>query len=210
MRLAGLSSLVFSLSSCASADGDNGSSGGGLQSDKGGVDTATDGESAPTWTMSSDEQELFDLVIAYRTEVGLGPIPYAPSLAYVARTHATDLRVNRPHEASEECNLHSWSDAGPWSACCYTDDHAEAECMWDKPAELTSYEEWAMEISYGSGGTVTPAEALAAWDGSEGHRAVIVNEGVWDEHPWRAMGVGIDGGFANIWFGETADPAAAR
>ena len=57
------------------------------------------------------------------------------------------LKVDNKPDAPPECNLHSWSDKGPWSACCYTPDHAQAQCMWDKPSELTNYPGNGYEIS---------------------------------------------------------------
>jgi len=51
----------------------------------------------------------------------------------------------------------------------------------------------------------TPRNMLRCWQGSPGHNAVILNQGVWARRPWRAMGVGIDQGFAVVWFGEEPD-----
>ena len=80
--------------------------------------------------------------------------------------------------------------------------------MWRKPTELSVYTDYGFEISYGaSGARITPEGALAAWQGSSGHNAVILNEGTWASWPWNAMGVGIDDGFANVWFGTATDPA---
>ena len=36
---------------------------------------------------------------------------------------------------------------------------------------------------------------------------MIVNEDIWSDNTWRAMGVGIVGKHANVWFGEQTDPA---
>jgi hypothetical protein len=54
---------------------------------------------------------------------------------------------------------------------------------------------------------MTPEQAVASWKGSPDHLAVIVGTGIWADHPWHAMGVGISGGYACVWFGEIADPA---
>jgi hypothetical protein len=137
---------------------------------------------------------------------GLPAIPLCPSLALVARTHCYDLVEEAPHSPAE-CNLHSWSDAGDWSGCCYTPDHAQSQCMWDKPRELSDYTGNGYEISYGSGGSATPAGALAGWQGSPGHNNVILNQDIWADHPWACIGAGIYMGYAHVWFGEETDPA---
>jgi hypothetical protein len=101
--------------------------------------------------------------------------------------------------------MHSWSDAGTWSPCCYTDDHAESQCMWDKPRELTDYPGDGFEISYGAWGMpADPAGALAGWQSSPPHREVILNAGMWSD-AWQAVGIGIRGGYASVWFGVEAE-----
>jgi uncharacterized protein YkwD len=159
----------------------------------------------PVSDCSAEELELIDLVNAYRGENGLPAIPASPSLCIVGHTHAEDLAVNAPH-AVPGCNLHSWSDAGPWSACCYTDDHAQAQCMWNKPSELTSYPGNGYENAAGGGGELTPQQALDLWKASAGHNAVILNEGIWADTPWGALGAGVYMGYAVLWFGEEPDP----
>ena len=187
-------------------DGTDGTTGADGTDGTSGTD-GTDGTIGSSCDLSDAEQRLFDLITAYRRDNGLPDVPCSPSLSYVARTHSTDLETNEPH-APAECNMHSWSDAGPWTACCYTPDHAQAECMWRKPTELSEYTDYGFEISYGATGyNITPEGALEAWQGSAGHNAVILNEGSWASWPWGAMGVGIDGGFANVWFGSSTDPA---
>jgi uncharacterized protein YkwD len=160
---------------------------------------------APESDCSAEELELIDLVNAYRGENGLPAIPASPSLCIVGHTHTEDLAMNAPH-AEPGCNLHSWSDAGPWSACCYTDDHAQAECMWDKPAELTSYPGNGYENAAGGGGELTPQQALDLWKASPGHNAVILEQGPWADHPWGALGAGMYEGYAVLWFGDETDP----
>ena len=78
--------------------------------------------------------------------------------------------------------------------------------MWDKPDELTVYTGNGYEISHGGSGTVSPTSALNGWKNSSGHNDVILNQGIWTT-PWGAMGVGIDGSYAHVWFGHQADPA---
>lgn len=147
--------------------------------------------------------ELADAVNQYRVEQGLASIPVSNALTRVAEAHVRDLETNDP--TGGQCNLHSWSAAGEWSACCYTEDHAQAQCMWDKPGELTSYPGYGYEIAYVDSGGATPDGALNGWIGSSGHHDVILSRGPWADRPWHAMGAAIQGQYAVVWFGEEAD-----
>jgi uncharacterized protein YkwD len=80
--------------------------------------------------------------------------------------------------------------------------------MWEAPQRLgTPYPGNGYEIlatvSYGA---ISPEESLRMWQGSPGHNEVIINQGYWNE-PWNAMGVGIYGRYAAVWFGREPDPA---
>lgn len=163
------------------------------------------GTSAPAGC-SADAVTLIELLNDYRAENALGPISASSSLCTVGDLHVQDLAAEAPHTVAN-CNLHSWSDAGAWSGCCYTPDHAAAQCMWDKPRELTDYPGNGYENAAGGGGSLGPAEALELWKSSPGHNAVMLNEGTWANLTWNAVGVGISGGYAVLWFGEEADPA---
>ena len=155
-------------------------------------------------TLTSDERELYNLIMSYRAELNLPDIPLSSSLSYVAQQHVADLQENNP--TSSSCNLHSWSDNGSWSACCYTNDHTQASCMWNKPRELTDYNGNGYEIAYYSSTNATPAGALNSWKISPGHNNVIINAGNWTLQ-WKAIGVGIKGRYAVVWFGHEDDPA---
>ncbi len=172
--------------------------------------TASDESSGSTGNAASacgqDALLLIDLLNEYRVENGREPIPASSSLCRVGALHVADLIDQAPHTV-ENCNLHSWSDAGPWSGCCYTSDHVEAQCMWDKPRELTDYPGNGYENAAGGGGSLSPAEALELWKNSPGHNAVMLNEDSWTNLTWNAVGVGIAGGYAVLWFGEEPDPA---
>jgi len=127
-------------------------------------------------------------------------------MCVVGDTHAVDLFEQQPHTVGE-CNLHSWSSAGSWSSCCYTSDHAAAQCMWDKPRELTDYPGNGYENAAWASGGLTPFEALELWKGSAGHNAVMLNEGGWADISWNAVGAGFHDGYVVLWFGEEADRA---
>lgn len=161
--------------------------------------------------LSTKEAQLLSKIRAYREERGLPQVPVSSSLTRVARTHVRDLAAHEPHEGSlfgtDQCNLHSWSDEGPWSSCCYTPDHAEAQCMWKKPRELTEYTGRGFEIA--ARGVETAQQALSGWKTSRGHNSVLVNRGEWSQVEWEAVGVGMYEGYAVVWFGKKADPAGA-
>lgn len=152
--------------------------------------------------LSEEEQALIASVRSYRASENLPEVPLSGALTEVAQTHVRDLANAAPHE-DQGCNLHSWSDDGAWSPCCYTDDHANASCMWNKPTELTDYAGTGYEIAYQ--GPPDPEQIMAQWKTSPGHNSVMVNRGQWANFTWRAMGVGIVDGFAVIWFGSEAD-----
>ncbi len=172
----------------------------------GDVDTGPEYDTGPgpgAESLTAEEQALFDGLNDLRQEHGLDPVPLSYSLTVVARTHVQDLIDHGSEVLSGECNLHSWSEHGNWTPCCYTPDHAEASCMWSKPGELTNYTGMGYEISaYAQNAQM----AVNSWNGSELHRNVIINEGIWDDHNWQALGIGIDGGYAHAWFGTAADP----
>ncbi len=153
--------------------------------------------------MNSREAELYQLMMSYRQKKKLDSIDISPSLCKVAQCHVRDLNMNDP---KGRCNLHSWSNNGPWTACCYTDDHRKASCIWNKPRELTSYQGDGYEIAYWcSDSTFTPDEALDSWKASSGHHPLIINTGIWKSYQWKAIGIAIEGNYAVVWFGKEAD-----
>lgn len=161
----------------------------------------------PAVCLSSTEEALMRQVNEYRRQKGLEDVPLSKSLTYVAQMHVWDLAEHNPH--SRRCNLHSWSNKGTWSGCCYTEDHARAACMWNKPAELTNYKGKGYEIAYWTdepvSGDTYAYKALKGWKQSPGHNMVIVNSGKWKKVKWNAMGVGVYKGYAVVWFGELED-----
>lgn len=162
--------------------------------------------------VTKEEMKLYELIMAYRAENNLPKIPLSKSLSYVAHQHTWDLEVNQP--VNENCNMHSWSKKGPWSSCCYTSDHKQATCMWDKPKELTPYQGYGFEIVCGGGGEMEAAIALSCWQESVHHNDVILNKDIWKKYTWNAIGISIYGGYAVIWFGfekdETGEPTKCK
>lgn len=156
--------------------------------------------------LSDEELKLYSIINDYRNSKGLYNIPISKSLTFVAQTHVRDLANNKPNQGN--CNMHSWSNKGKWTACCYTGDHRKAKCMWDKPRELTKYDGDGFEISMGSTSKnyrANALEALLSWKGSKGHNEVIINKGIWKDSDWSAIGIGIYKNYAVVWFGTERD-----
>jgi hypothetical protein len=146
---------------------------------------------------------LVDVINKFRLENNLSEIPVSPSLTTVAETHVRDLAEN--YVLSNVCNLHSWSDKGNWTPFCYSADHANAQLMWNKPRELTSYTGNGYEIAVFKSDTLTANQALELWKNSEEHLNVILNRGIWKDIKWNAIGGAINKGYAVVWFGEEVD-----
>mgnify|MGYP001590513518 FL=1 len=158
--------------------------------------------------LHEEEAKLYKLISNYRASKGLEEISLSPSLTFVAQTHAKDLALNIPLKG--KCNAHSWSDQGDWEVCCYTSHHNNSNCMWDKPAELTSYKSAGYEIAArlltkDQTFKITAEEALDGWKKSSGHKQVILNISKWKSKRWQAIGIGIYNGAACVWFGEEKD-----
>ena len=80
--------------------------------------------------------------------------------------------------------------------------------MWDKPKELTSYTANAYEIAASASENIDPAKALLLWKGSKHHNNVILNKSIWARMEWKAIGIGVRGKYAVVWFGNEPDPDA--
>lgn len=160
--------------------------------------------------ITAEELKLYELITAYRKSKKLAAIPLSRSLTYVAQEHCKDLAINKP-DLKKNCNAHSWSDKGAWSKCCYTPDHKQAQCMWDKPKELTNYTDNGFEIACGSSDpmykefVMSADYALESWKKSVHHNNVIINKDKWKDSNWNAIGIGIYNGFAVVWFGKSID-----
>ncbi len=163
--------------------------------------------------ISKEEKKLYQLINDYRKAHGLNEIPFSLNLTIVARSHAIDLFKNKPHKEDSLCNMHSWSNKGNWKACCYTSDHNNVECMWDKPKEITNYPfngyEMVFFYSPVTNQISMAKEALESWKTSPTHNMMIINSNMFRNTEWKSIGVSIYKEYAIVWFGELADKAGA-
>ncbi|UII29469.1 CAP domain-containing protein [Fulvivirga maritima] len=141
----------------------------------------------------------------YRKEKKLAPLPFSSKLTAVAQAHAKDLSENYAFDPKGKCNPHSWSKEGAWTPCCYTNDHKQAQCMWDKPKEIAGYEGSGYEIAYYNSGGAKADKGLEGWKKSPAHNPLIINSGMWEKAHWQGVGIGIYKEYAVVWFGEVAD-----
>lgn len=160
--------------------------------------------------LSEEEKKLYDLMMQYRKSKKLKAIPLSAKLTKTAQAHVRDLAENYVFEESNTCNPHSWSDKGEWTSCCYTSDHKEAKCMWDKPMEIAGYPSSGYEIAYFSSAGANAVEGLEGWKKSPGHNPVIINLGNWEKIEWKAVGIGFYKEYGVVWFGEMEDEEAPK
>jgi uncharacterized protein YkwD len=159
----------------------------------------------PEVCLNTEEQKLYDLIMIYRKSKNLDEIPISAKLTSVAQTHSRDLMENYSFSVDNECNPHSWSNKGKWSSCCYTPDHKQASCMWNKPKELAEYAGYGYEIAYYSSSGATAQEGLDGWKKSQGHNPLLINSGIWERVNWKAIGIAVYGNYGIVWFGEMPD-----
>jgi uncharacterized protein YkwD len=155
--------------------------------------------------LTTEEKKLHGLIMAYRKSKNLKPIPLSAKLTLVAQTHARDLAENYSFDPNGKCNPHSWSKKGKWTACCYTNDHKQAKCMWDKPMEIAGYDKPGYEIAYYSSKGASAQEGLDGWKVSPSHNPLLINSEMWGKVEWKAIGIGIYGEYGIVWFGESLD-----
>ncbi|MEM9219384.1 MAG: CAP domain-containing protein [Cyanobacteria bacterium P01_F01_bin.150] len=148
---------------------------------------------------SAEEADLYRLINQYRADNGLPPIAASKSLSTVANRHVLDLQENIGSIT------HGWSDA-EYDAT----DSSTWPAMWEAPQRLnTAYEDFGFENAFYSSAGATAEDAFRSWRESDGHNAVILNQDIWSNSEWNALGVGIYGDYAVMWVGEASDPARA-
>lgn len=153
--------------------------------------------------ISEDEFRLYKLINAVRSEHGLPLIKLSKSLSFVAKEHVLDLNLNHPD--SSICNLHSWSDKGNWTACCYQPYVYDQKCMWNKPDELTNYRANGYELAYWDESVIIPDSIIGVLEDVPQALQMILGLGQWSDKKWYALGVGIMNNYVAVWFGARTD-----
>ena len=160
---------------------------------------------APSICISAEESKLYALIMEYRKSKNLKSIPLSSKLTQVAQAHTHDLNSEYEFDQNNKCNPHSWSKKGKWSACCYTADHKQAKCMWDKPTEIANYKSPGYEIAYYSSSGANALEGLNGWKLSPSHNEMITNSGIWKKVEWNAIGISLYKEYGVVWFGNAPD-----
>lgn len=153
--------------------------------------------------ISQDEFRLYELINAIRSEHNLPLIKLSKSLSFVAKEHVLDLDLNHPDTSI--CNLHSWSDKGIWTACCYQPYVYDNKCMLNKPDELTNYRANGYELAYWDESVIIPDTIIKFWEEVPEALEMILTEGKWADKKWYALGVGIQNNYVAVWFGGRTD-----
>lgn len=136
----------------------------------------------------ADSIAFTDALNDFRQANGKSRLSVSVSLMYVAQKHVENQVIGGV--PSDPCNLHSWNSiAGEdYRSCCYTSDHAQAQCMWDKPREITS--DWpsgGCSQFTGSGYEISGnnyadiGAVITGWNKSEGHRKVMLTLENWGD-----------------------------
>lgn len=152
----------------------------------------------------SEEIKLYNLVNEYRAQNGLPPIAASKALTTVANRHVQDVAENlQIIDINDPRNPHSWSDA-PYDP----NNPNTYPSVWTAPQRLnTGYSGYGYENFFRTTApSVTAEQALEGWKNSPAHNAAILNQGIWQNSNWNALGVGIYKGYAALWFGEEVDP----
>jgi hypothetical protein len=153
--------------------------------------------------LTNAEYRLYRLIMEYRSLQGKDTIPLSASLTHVAQTHTGDLTEH--YTVNGKCDMHSWSNKGYWTSCCYTRDHAHADCSWSKPREMTPYTGDGFEVVYFDYQVPVPENVLDKWKKNPTNNDMLLNIGEWAGENWKAIGVGIFGNYASVWLGKVPD-----
>lgn len=156
----------------------------------------------PGDSLNEQETKLYELINQYRTQQGLSSIPLSPSLSRVANRHLQDLQDNLK---LYERNGKDWRFG--WSNCPYDAYNSNTfSCMWAAPQRLkTAYSGKAYELLCGGKENISPQDALRCWQKSISNNNVMINQGEWSNYQWNALGIAINKGYANLWFGQEVD-----
>lgn len=153
--------------------------------------------------ISSEEYQLYQLINDYRKAFALPEVALSKSLCYVAITHARDLDAN--YHADSVCTMLSWSNKGAWKSICFPSEQSKKNNVRMKAKEIIGYPSEAYELTYWSNLKNTPRQILSFWRDNKASNEILLNKGTWKSNSWNAMGVGIENGYALVWFGKAVD-----
>lgn len=153
--------------------------------------------------ISPEEYQLHQLINDYRKAFALPAIVLSKSLSYVAITHARDLAAN--FDPDSVCNMHSWSDKGRWKSICYPSEQSRKNNIRLKAKEIIGYPGDAYELTYWSNAEIAPRQILSFWRENKVAGNMLLNQDKWLGKTWKAMGIGIEGGYAVLWLGQEVD-----
>ncbi len=158
--------------------------------------------------LNEDETILYNMINDMRVQNKLPVIPLSDNLSMVAYIHLNDIIESKLQENG--CGLHSWSASGRWTPCCYTKDPSGIKCMKQKPKELTGYPGNGYELIYSGDDKATPADAAELWQQVNASADMILSRGKWKSFQWKAIGIGIKGNYALLWFGDKTDSKSEK
>merc|ERR1711936_288286 len=119
-------------------------------------------------------------------------------MRWVANRHLDDEQeaASNGWKRDSKCNPHSWLVKYP---CCYS-DRSDGECMWNKPYELSGWDNrQGFEITVGPfGGTMTPDLAMQTWRDPPSHYNLIMTQGGWTD--LKTVGCAYRKSTAHCWF----------
>lgn len=153
--------------------------------------------------ISSEEYQLYQLINDYRKVFALPDVVLSKSLSYVAIAHARDLAAN--FNPDTICNMHSWSDKGRWKPICFPFEQSRKNNVHLKAKEIIGYPKEAFEITYWSNVENSPKQILGFWRENTVSADLLINRAKWENRTWKAIGIGIEDGYAVVWLGEGID-----
>jgi len=153
--------------------------------------------------ISAEEYQLYQLINDYRKAFALPEIILSKSLSYVAITHVRDLAAN--FNPDTICNMHSWSDKGRWTPICFPSGQSKKNNIRLKAKEIIGYPTIAYEITYWSNVENSPRQILSFWRKNKVSSNMLLNQKKWGNISWKAIGVGIEDGYAVVWLGKAVD-----
>jgi hypothetical protein len=132
--------------------------------------------------LESDEQQLLDLINAYRAENGLGALSPSPTLQTAAERHSEDMSTYGFFSHTTQASSYYPVGSG----------HAARVQAEGYPADAYTAENLAVDYA-------TPEEVLVAWQSSPGHNAALLDgtytaAGIGHVGPYWTLDMGSAGG----------------